>query len=255
MSNQTYVIRGYHFGYNDECFYVCGSYIKNIYHDKEEAEQTYRALEIEYLRNANLCELGNIFDAEDNLLQQLDEYVFAKTGVHILEKGYVEYGVSLPSQMSDGEVLEFAQLADIHAYNLVEFKERPVFYALWDSKEEQYQQEFDEYYTSLVYASSREATMKNLESLIEDKGWQTLKIAGTLDELSLHPLLLEQLIKTNKCFSYDVSQPALSINQAQAHELAALNELLKKPLFEVRELEPESIMKLEKKLGHDYYEE
>lgn len=29
--SHKYVIRGYHWGYNDETFYPCGSYIKSIF--------------------------------------------------------------------------------------------------------------------------------------------------------------------------------------------------------------------------------
>ena len=255
MSKSTYVIRGYHFGYNDECFYVCGGYINSIYHNQEQAENKYRELEVKYLRDANLSELEQFFDGDSSYLKKMDDYVFAKTGSHIVNNGSVEYGVTLPSQMSDREVLEFAQLGQIHAYQLVEFEDYPIFYALWDCEEQQFQMEYDEYFTSLVYAPSREAAMENLATLMVDKGWRSKKIEGTLEDLSSNPILLKQLIQTNSCLSYDASLPAVKLKKAKANDLAALNELLKNPFFEVRELEPQSIMELEQELGENYDEE
>ena len=238
MSQPTYVIRGYHFGYNDECFYVCGSYINSIYHDRAEAVSKYQELEIKYLRNANLAELGEFFDGGKDYLKKIDDFVFAKTDTHILKDGFVEYGASLPSQMSDREVMEFAELGDIHAYQLVEFEDKPIFYALWVCAEQQFQMRYDEYYTSLVYAPSREAAMENLEDLMDNKRWKTQSIKGILEELSATPVLLQQLIETTSSFSYDESLPGIKLKRAKAKDLAALNELFKKPLFEIRELEP-----------------
>ena len=255
MSQPTYVIRAYHFGYNDECFYVCGSYINSIYHNREEAESKYQELEVAYLRGANLGELGEFFDGGKDYLKKMDDYVFAKTGTHILENEFVDYGVTLPAQMSDREVMEFAQLGDIHAYQLVEFKAKPVFYALWDCGAEQFQMRYDEYSTSLVYAPSRESAMANLKDLMDDKRWQTQTIKGTLEDLSATPVLLKQAIAATSSFSYDESLPGIKLKRAKATDLAALNELLKKPLFEIRELEPATILELEAELKEDFYED
>jgi len=255
MSESTYVIRGYRFGYDDECFYVCGGYINSIYHDQKQAEAKYQELEVKYLRNANLSELAQFFDAESEYLQKMDDYVFTKTGSHLVKNGSVESGVSLPSWLSDREVLEFAELGDIHGYQLVAFEDSPIFYAIWNCEEQQFQMEDDEYFTSLVYAPSREAAMKNLQTLMEDQGWQSRKIIGTPEELSSNPILLKQLIQTNSCLSYDASLPAIKLKKAKANDLAALNQLLKNPFFEVRELDPQSIMELEKELGENYEEE
>lgn len=252
MSNKTYVIRGYHFGYNDECFYVCGSTINSIYHDREEAELKYKSLVVKYARNSNLGEEGSIFDADSKFIQKIDNYVFEKTGIRIAQDGHVEHGVYLPSKMSDEEVFEFAKLADIQAYKLVAFESKPVFYALWDIEEEQYQYDYDEYYTGLVYAESREDAIANLEILIEDKKWTNMEITGTIEELSPNPILLEQFIKTNKCFTYDRSQASVRVKKAKAKDLAALNELLNKPMFELRELDPQTIIEIEEKLREEY---
>lgn len=154
--------------------------------------------------------------------------------------------------MSDEEVFEFTKLADIQAYKLVTFDSQPVFYALWDTEEETYQYDYCEYFTGLVYADSREEAIANLENFMQDKRWANLEIAGTLEELSSTPILLEQFIKTNKYFTYDRSQPSVKVKKAKAKDITAFNELLNKPLFELRELDSQTIIEIEKDLREEY---
>ena len=106
--------------------------------------------------------------------------------------------------------------------------------------------------TGLVYTESREEALANLEILMEDHEWGTMQIAGTLEELSPNPVLLEQLIKTSKCLTYDQSQPSVKVKKAKAKDLAALNELLHQPLFELRELDYQTIMEIEKEFREDF---
>lgn len=47
----TYVIRAKYFGYNDEVFYIAGNRIANIFDNKQQAEATYKQLEIESARD------------------------------------------------------------------------------------------------------------------------------------------------------------------------------------------------------------
>lgn len=254
MSGKTYVIRAYCFGYNDECYYVCGSRINGIYHDKEAAEKKYKALEVDYVRNTDLGEEGSIFDSGKNFIKKLDDFVFKKTGVHIMDGDYIDGGTSLPSKMSDDEVLEFAKLAKIQAYKLVAFESKPVFYALWDPMEQQYQLEYDECYTGLVYSESKSGAMKNLDDFIEDRDWQGTRLKGTLQDLSATPELLEKLIESHpKKFGYNQSKSELIIKKAKATSFSALNELLKVPLFELRELTPETLLELEQELADEDY--
>ena len=177
MSNKTYVIRSYQFGYNDECYYVCGSRINSIYKDKLEAEKNYKALQVGHIKNANLSEESSIFDAEAGFITKLDAFIFEKTGTHIAENSdYLDYGVELPANMSDDEILEFGKLAHISAYRLVEFDDKPIFYALWDTKEKEYKHDYDECYEGLSYAESQEGALKELEDWIYDKDWEKIKL-------------------------------------------------------------------------------
>lgn len=44
----------------------------------------------------------------------------------------------------------------------------------------------------------------------------------------------------------------MKVKKAKAKDLAALNELLHQPLFELRELDPQTIMEIEKDLREDF---
>ncbi len=248
MSKKTYVIRGYHFGYNDEFFYVCGSRVNSIYHSKRQAVRMHEALEVRHARNADLSQEQSLFHATPALVRELDCFVFGKTGRHIAEDGRVAVGVQLPPKMGGEDVMEFIRLAEMHAYTLVTFEEKAVFHTLWDTAAQEYQHEYDEYYTGMVYAESRAGVTDNLKAFMKDKGWRTMELDGALEDLTRSPVLLRRLIETTACLAYDHSRPSVIVENAEAADLAALNELLKKPLFEVRELSPQEVVELEKLL-------
>ena len=65
MTQPIYVIRGYYFGYNDEYYYVCGSRINSIYHDKQQAEQAYKALQVRHIKDVDLGEEEGFIESKD----------------------------------------------------------------------------------------------------------------------------------------------------------------------------------------------
>ena len=256
MSNKVYVIRSHQFGYNDECYYVCGSRIDTVYTDKKQAETAYKSLQVKYIRNTQLSDEGSIFDAEAGLIEKLNDFVFEKTGVYLCDKNsdYLEYDASLPTVLSDDEVFEFGKLADISGYQLVAFNEKAIFYALWDTEEQDFLHDYDEGYEGLSYAHTEAKALVGLEDWIYNKDWDSkLKLKGSLEKLSGSPILLQQLIESNKRMSYQVEKSRLVVKKTKVKDLVALNALLSQPLFEVRELTPEAIIELEKNLGYEEY--
>ena len=67
----TYVIREKYFGYNDEVFYASGNRIASIFDHKEQAEATYKHLEINGARDFALYEVESLFDADEVLLKAI----------------------------------------------------------------------------------------------------------------------------------------------------------------------------------------
>lgn len=252
MTGKSYVIRGYHFGYNDEYLYVCGSAIRSVHQDKSVAEKIYRSLTIECVRSAELSEESSVFDASEEFINKLDAFVFDKTGVHIASYGCIEPGVQLPAKLSDDDVLAFAKLAEMSSYQLVEFDSEPVFNAIWNCKEQSYQMDYDECYEGMVYSSSQQETMGDLARLMEYNDWGDVKIKGNINDISDQPTILRALIDSNKCFSFKEGKQHLKLSKTKPEQFAALNELLKKPFFEIRKLTAQQIMEMEEGMGYEY---
>lgn len=252
MTGKSYVIRGYHFGYNDEYIYVCGSSIRSIHHDRTTALKQYRALTIEMVRDAYLGEQSSIFDASEEFINKLDAFVFDKTGVHIAQYGSIESYTQLPAKMSDNDVLAFARLAQMPGYELVEFDSEPVFNAIFNCSEQSYQMDYDECFEGLVYSSSQGETMGDLAELMEDNDWGDVEIKGSIKELSDQPTILGALIDNNECFTFNEDKQFLKLSNTKPEQFAALNELLKKPFFEIRKLTATQIMEMEEDMGDEY---
>ena len=81
--------------------------------------------------------------------------------------------------------------------------------------------------------------------------WEILILEGSLESLSSTPVLLEQLVKTNRRMSYQAKKSQLTIKEMRPNDLTTLNELLKKPLFESRELSLDKVVELEKDLDEE----
>ncbi len=245
--SQSYVIRAAYFGYNDEVFYVSGQTINSVHTDKKEAELKLHKLVVEHARQMDLGEVASIFDGSDAFIKQLDDFVFLKCDKHIANGNYIDGGTYLPRELSDEDVFEFSKLSRMKAYDLVEFEDKPLFKALWDCEEEEYQMFFDEGMDGVIFASTDAELKENLAEFAEDKSWSELK--GSIEELSDKPALLSALIESNEQLSFNNEKNVLKIKDESTDALLAVNELLKKPLFEVKELTAEQIEEL---ISYDY---
>ena len=250
MSNPVYVIKSYQFGYNDEYFYVCGSNIHSTFTNQEEAEKQYRNLEVQAARRVTrLDEVSSIFEGTPEFRQQLSDFVLSKTGISLnLEEGLQ----GLPPSLSDEDVFAFVEMADMHSYQLLKFDEVPKLYALWLPKDNCYYMIEDEYSSSLVYSPSPDELFTELEDLIYD--WQNYSFKGELTEISEHPLLLEQLLKTHPRISYDNNAKVLTVKGREKTPYIELNAILKQPFFEIRELSLEEVRQMEKEIANQYDE-
>ncbi|RBP51210.1 hypothetical protein [Arenicella xantha] len=248
-----YVIRQYQFGYNDECYYISGSNILKVYDNEAEAEAAYRKLEVAHIRSAELSEQSSLWDAGDDELKPLNDFVQSKTGKHLFAGDRPEYNDSLPTELTDDEVLEFGKLADIQGYKLVTFENEPLFYAIWIfGEDEDWHKDYDEYSTSLVYSESREEIIESIGDVAYDQ-WYDYKIKGTLEELSDSPALLASLLENTKKMKF-VEKPNKSFIKLKSEDgaaLTALNELLKEPLFAIKELSLEQVLEIEEELAEE----
>ena len=247
----TYVIREKYFGYNDEVFYVAGNRIANVFEDKQQAEAAYKQLEIKGARDFALYEVESLFDADEALLQQLDDFVYSRCGEHICEAGDISDDV-LPVSLSDDDTFEFIQLAGMQKFQLVEFENQVKFYGLWSVKKQRWVEEHDECFAGLIYSENLDAFKSKVEHIFADYDYSAIELKGSLDELSAQPILLQAMISAQSGLSYDEAKQTLVIDAWQDEALYAVNSLLKQPLFEIKEIGLEEIQTIEKELAKQY---
>lgn len=248
-----HVIRQYQFGYNDECYYISGSNILKVYDDQAEAEAAYRKLEVAHIRGAELHEQSGLWDASGDELKPINDFVLSKVGKKLFASDHPDYDDSVPNELSDDDVLKLGELANIQGYKLVTFENEPVFYAIWIYGDDaDWHKDYDEYSTSLVYSESREEIIDSVGDVAYDL-WYDYKIKGSLAELSASPALLDSLLASTKKMKF-VEKPTRSfikIKSEDGTDLCALNELLRDPLFEIRELTLEQVLTIEAELAED----
>ena len=247
----TYVIREKYFGYNDEVFYVAGNRIANVFEDKQQAEAAYKQLEIKGARDFALYEVESLFDADEALLQQLDDFVYSRCGEHICEAGDISDDV-LPVSLSDDDTFEFIQLAGMQKFQLVEFENQVKFYGLWSVKKQRWVEEHDECFAGLIYSENLDAFKSKVEHIFADYDYSAIELKGSLEELSAQPILLQAMISAQSGLSYDEAKQTLVIDAWQDEALYAVNSLLKQPLFEIKEISLEEIQTIEKELAKQY---
>ena len=245
------MIRAKYFGYNDEVFYVAGNRIANVFDNKQQAELAYKKLEIDGARDFALYEVESLFDADEALLQQLDNFVYSRCGEHICEEGDISDDV-LPASLSDDDTFEFIQLAGMQKFQLVEFENQVKFYGLWSVKKQRWVEEHDECFAGLIYSESLDAFKSKVEHIFADYDYDAIQLKGTLEQLSEQPLLLKALLATESGLSYDENTQTLTIGAWQEDALYAINPLLKQPIFEIKEIGLEEIQTIEKELAKQY---
>ena len=247
----SYVIREKYFGYNDETFYVAGNRIANVFDNKQQAELAYKKLEIDGARDFALYEVESLFDADEALLQQLDDFVYSRCGEHICEEGDISDDV-LPVSLSDDDTFEFIQLAGMQKFQLVEFENQVKFYGLWSVKKQRWVEEHDECFAGLIYSENLDAFKSKVEHIFADYDYSAIELKGSLEELSAQPILLQAMISAQSGLSYDEAKQTLVIDAWQDEALYAVNSLLKQPLFEIKEIGLEEIQTIEKELAKQY---
>ena len=247
----SYVIREKYFGYNDETFYVAGNRIANVFDNKQQAELAYKKLEIDGARDFALYEVESLFDADEALLQQLDDFVYSRCGEHICEAGDISDDV-LPVSLSDDDTFEFIQLAGMQKFQLVEFENQVKFYGLWSVKKQRWVEEHDECFACLIYSENLDAFKSKVEHIFADYDYSAIELKGSLEELSAQPILLQAMISAQSGLSYDEAKQTLVIDAWQDEALYAVNSLLKQPLFEIKEIGLEEIQTIEKELAKQY---
>lgn len=249
--SEIFVIRGYHWGYNDETFYPCGNYIKSTFASEAEAKKTLVALERGHWQQMDLGETNQFFDTDQPLIDRVNAFITQKCGKPLFTNDD-RRDVFVPNELNDEDFTEFLRIAGLQAYKLTKFEDGQKFYAIWFPDEEDYLKEYDECTTALVYEESVEQLKKSAADQLEYHWDDGIKIKGELDQISDTPELLKNLIGSQKGIKYNEQKKKLKINPERVDALFAVNELLKAPLFEIRELTIDEVTQMESELSEEW---
>ena len=198
----------------------------------------------------DLGETDPFFDGSEAFYKKVDKFLQDKCGktLSIMDDPRDRF---IPKELNDEDFMAFLDLCDLHAYKLTQFESDAAFLAIWLPEDDDYLKEFDECTAALVYEATVEDLKNEAGPLLECQWDGKIKIKGSLEEISHSPSLLQSLLGSEKSLKYDEAKKILSINPEKTKALFAVNEVLKKPLFEVRKLTLDEVKALEENLGMD----
>ena len=247
----TFVIRGYHWGYNDEVFFPEGTYIHSQYQSESEAQTAWKKLELSHWADMNAFETDAFFDSRDEDYEKLLAFYKEKTGKTFDESGWDQLYIT--KAFSEADALEFLKLAELQAYKITKFDEEPFFYTVYLPKEECYLTVHTEGPEILLYG----ATIDELAQLAcdhldyalgNDEG--DIEIKGEIAKLTESPNILESTLKQLD-IEYDNDKKMIFIPAEKIEAIFPINDLLKQQFFEVRKSTLEEIREIESNL-EDY---
>ena len=255
MSEKRYVLRVREFGYDDEYYHFRGDgsdgKINSNFNDKELAVKAWKELERETIKMRPLSSIQDFFEQDDAELKSLDDFLFKRSGVHLIEESEIRECVYVDvieeiedtiATLDENVVFEFLEKAELLSFCLVEFDDEEQFYVAWLSetgayraKEDYGQGDGDELYFSQDRAEAvKECCEDYIKGGYEEDRESPLVFEGTLESLSDSPALLRTAIASQQNLSYDEDEGALLVDHYDAQALAMILPLLKNPPLEIR---------------------
>lgn len=262
--SSKFVIRNHHFGYNDEWYYITGTTTGAIHDNKADAEAAVRKLELKHAKDFNPIEFGawdEYYSDTNDYKDRLHQFASDKTGQTVTEDNFFEIAETLHKSLSDDDLLEYINLTQSNGYKLVELTDENEPLLAVDGHTGKHFYVDDEFQSYVVAGFSQEEMHEHLFELwgerytrdnLDEIGNADDDIPyavhqswdGSLDELSRSPALLQSLIESEQCLSYDAD--TLTITNPEAPQLFALNALLATPIFEFKPITIDELKTLEK---------
>jgi len=252
-----YVIYENSFGYNDECFYVSGSFIDSVFDDKDEAEAACRKLELKHQKHfvsEHLRDQESIFEYgwDEEFQKKINDFTNEKVGKPLLVSEEDEPDDRVFTSLNDDDLLSLADLLENKGYQLVEYDDVVSFFALKFIESETFLVEGGEC-IYLFYFESKDTLMKDLSVFLE---WDDCKIVelfksqtrSELGELAESPSLLEKLLKSEGFNINMIPKKGIDLEGKTGQFCLSVNELLKKPILEVVSLSLDEVRELEKEI-------
>ena len=255
MNKNSWAVNVYTFGYDGEAHYVNGKELQKTFTSSAEAKTYFKKLQLSYLREIDLSDQSIVWNADQSYIEKIDGFVFEATGEHVFPTGDTDGDNFLPDTMSDEDVLEFAEISGINVGEIVEFEGAPLFYVPWNRMTDKPFIDFDEDFPLLIFDKSQkkmlkranEATMESDDIPRNDVG--DILLRGSIQQLGTNAEELQSLVETSKDLDFDTSSELLSVkSRISAKKFMALNDLLRNPIYEVKEMNEEELEELRDRL-------
>lgn len=249
-----YIIRKKLFDYNDEYYDVkqfqLGE-IAGVYQDFAEAEQALRQLTIEAVRDQDLYIYNVPAYTSAEVIEAVHQRILDHAGIALYQDGCLSDVV--PEVLSDEDTLHLAEQFGILPYQLECLNDEN--HVIWDAENQAYLRlpdpygnpyEEDDFCGELIWGTSADflETHPRAEAFIEHLVRQIFpayaRRRGSIEELSGSPAEFEQQLAQSRA-AWDYQEHKLSPKSfASARDFAALkavNDLLKQPFFEIRQID------------------
>ncbi len=252
-----YVIYENSFGYNDECFYVSGSFIDSVFDDKDKAEAACRKLELKhqkYFVSEHLRDQESIFEYgwDEEFQKKINDFTNEKVGKPLLVSEEDDPDDRVFTSLNDDDLLSLADLLENKGYQLVEYDDAVSFFALKFIDTEMFLVERGECICYLVCSESKDALIDSLSEFLRrnDDIVYLFKsqTRSELGELTESPHLLEKLLKSEGFNINRIINEGVDLEGKTGQFCLSVNELLKKPLLEVVNLSLDEVHDLENEI-------
>lgn len=200
----------------------------------------------------DLGETNEFFDTDEALVERANSFIAEKCG-RALFTDDDRRGTFIPDELSDEDFMRFLAITGLSAYKLTKFEEEPRFYAIWLPEEEGYLTIDDESSVALVYGDSIPDLKREVGDELEYRFDGELVRSGELEALSDNPAILNEFLAASRFANYDATAKQLKIDTTDVDTLFSVNELLKPPLLDIRQLTVEEVMAIETELEEECY--
>lgn len=232
----------------DEWYYsgcVVATSIDKIFDNFEEASATYKKLLADEIRNYGLeqYDIGN-GEASEEVYQAIDEFTLEKLGKVYDDVYTIEF-----EKLSNDDLVEFAKIANIEVYTLAEINENKEFYVIYLNYHNDY---FKDYQGKIICSDESDSFAKD-EGILDHflNSLNEKSPTGTLVELTNEPTALQNMIDENRdVILYSNNQLQVEYDYSgfmyadSFDTLQAVNNLLKKPWFELKKVTSEQLQAL-----------
>lgn len=242
--NKIYLLKQRSFMFNDENYHCVldGEYGAILYksHDLDRLTEQWKSLEFQFAHQSSWLQIINNENGLDT----------SSTFQKIIQNHKTDVYQVL-SKLNREDLFNILIELDANIFSCIEYIDQTKFYVLWNAAENDYDisdANVPELEPPQIFLSKAETLEKLVNNYTIAKNIPE-KLVGSLHELSDSPVLLKATIEQYPCFHFNNSM--LQITEPETDALLAINELLKTPLFQYKQLTFDEIIQIEQALNEN----